>query len=203
MNLPDKSKGPADPKNKNITPVVKGATPVKHSSLRQIRDSFIAESPRSLVDTVLMNVVIPRLKAGVEEALNSFLAGILWGNSTNRPQSSLVSKAMQRGGVINYSAYSSQPSGLAQARALNTTRSAGNYRDLVLPSQDMAEILLANMFDLLSEYRVVAVADLYELAEITPQPSDNAYGWMNLDGARISKVRDGYLLELPRPGLIS
>jgi hypothetical protein len=102
---------------------------------------------------------------------------------------------------MNYQAISTQNS-MTQARQANVSRSSGNYQDLVLPTQPMAEAVLGNMYELLNEYRMVAVADLYEAAGVTPAPSDNAYGWMSMDGARISKVRDGYLLELPRPSLL-
>lgn len=96
----------------------------------------------------------------------------------------------------------SQPQSITQARQAITHQSSGNYQDLVLPTQEYAETLLANMYDLLNQYRVVAVADLYELAGHTPAISDNSYGWTSLDTARISKVRDGFVLELPRPTLI-
>jgi hypothetical protein len=59
------------------------------------------------------------------------------------------------------------------------------------------------MYDLLNQYRVVSVADLYELAEIETQISDNSYGWRSLDGARIRPTGGGYILELPRPTLIT
>lgn len=89
-----------------------------------------------------------------------------------------------------------------QAAQANVSRGAGNYKDLVVPTQDYAEILLANLLDLHNQYRVVTVADLYEMVGKSAQISDNSYGWTSLDGARISKVRDGYLLELPRPAII-
>ena len=58
------------------------------------------------------------------------------------------------------------------------------------------------MYDLLNTYRVVAVADLYEAAGLSPSISDNSYGWTSLEGATIRRVANGYVLELPRPTLI-
>lgn len=203
MDLPNKSEPPkpAAPK-KNIQPVVKGAKQVNRPATRRFKDYLFAESPKELGAKIGRDVVVPRLKAGVEEALNSFLSGMLWGGGP-RPMSNIVQGTVLRGGNVNYNHISTQQSGLAQAAQANVSRtSSGNYQDLVTPTQDSAEMLLARMYDLLNQYRVVAVADLYELANITPAISDNAYGWTNLDGARISKVRDGFLLELPRPTLI-
>lgn len=200
MELPDKSaKGP--PKKK-IEPVVKG-TQVKRPASRRFFDTLFAESPKALGAKVARDVVVPRIKAGFEEAFNSFLSGMLWGDSSNRPLSGIANRTVLSGGRTNYSAVNNRVmNGRQQAQQALTMQSSGNYQDLVVPTQQGAEILLANMYDLLNQYRVVAVADLYELAEITPSISDNSYGWSTLDGARISKVRDGYLLELPRPTLI-
>lgn len=201
MDLPDKSAGEPVPKKKVITPVASGAKKVERPATRRFFDFLFAESPKALAGKVARDVLWPRAKAGFEEAANSFLAGMLWGDGVNRPIPNIVKGTVLRGGGMNYNTISTQNS-LSQARLANVSRSVGNYQDLVLPTQQMAEAVLGNMYELLNEYRVVAVADLYEAAGVTPAPSDNAYGWMSMDGSRISKVRDGYLLELPRPSLL-
>lgn len=202
MDLPDKSVGGAVPPKKKIEPVIPGATQVPRPATRRFKEFLFAESPKVLAGRIGRDVVVPRIKAGLEEALNSFIAGMFWGDSANRPISSMVGKTVLRGGGTAYSAISSQPQALAMAQQANTARPSAGYEDLVVPTQQYAEILLSNMYELLNEYRRVSVGDLYELANISTQPSHNAYGWTSLDGARISKVRDGYLLELPRPTLV-
>jgi hypothetical protein len=201
MDLPDKTAAVTPPK-KEIKAVVSGAKKVKRPATRRFMDYLIAESPKAIAKKVLDEVVVPRVKAGIEQAFNEFLSGMLWNNSMNRPPSNLVSGPMLRGGGVNYNVISSQQSSLQQARQATVSQSSGNYQDLVLPNQEYAETLLANLIELMNTYRVVAVADLYELAGQTPAISDNSYGWMSLDTARISKVREGFLLELPRPSLI-
>lgn len=202
MELPDKTGMPAAPK-KDIKPVISGAVQVKRPATRRFFDFLFAESPKALAAKVGRDVVVPRLKAAFEEAHNSFVSGMLWGDGANRPMSNIVKGTVLRGGMVNYTAASSSPNMmLQQARQANQSRVGGNYQDLVVPTQQEAELLLTNMYDLLNSYRVVTVGDLYESANITAQPSDNAYGWTSLDGARISKVREGFLLELPRPVLI-
>lgn len=200
MDLPNKSE-PTIPKKK-IEPIVSGVVQVPRPATRRFFDYLFAESPKALGAKIGRDVIVPRLKAGFEEAANSFLAGMLWGNGS-RPMNNIVQGTVLRAGGTNYHQISSLPSPQTQAMAANETRSTGgNYKDLVCPTQQHAETLLAGLFDLHNRYRVVTVADLYELASITPAISDGSYGWHSLDGARISKVRDGYLLELPRPVLI-
>lgn len=202
MDLPDKSV-PATPA-KNISPVVKGAQ-VERSAGKRFKDFLFAESPKALSIKIGKELVVPRLKASAEEAINGFISGMLWGDGSTRPMSNIVKGTVLRGNNVPYSQISvnGNNSSLLQARmASENTRSSGNYKDVVTGTQQQAELLLANMYQLLNQYRVVAVADLYELAEISPSLSDNAFGWTSLDGARISKVREGYALELPQPHII-
>lgn len=204
MDLPNKqAPPPQEPPKKDIKPIVSEGLVVKapRPMTRRFFDHMFAESPKVLVRRVVENTLVPRAKAGVEEALNSFIHGMFWGQG-QAPISNIVKGTVLRGGGVNYNTISSQPSALTQAREANTNRSTGNYQDLTCPTQEIAERLLAQLYEVFNQYRVVAVADLYEMANIVPSTSDNAYGWLSLDGARITKERDGYVLALPRPTLI-
>lgn len=204
MEFPNKQDPPKEPEPKRvIKPVVgeglifKAPRPVT----RRFFDFVFAESPKAIVGRIGTDILVPRMKAGMEEAFNSFIHGMFWGQGS-APLSNIVRGTVLRGGGVNYNAVSSQPSALTQARQSNESRSTGNYEDLICPTQAVAERILTQLFEVFNQYRVVSVADLYEMANITPAPSDNAYGWMSLDSARITKERDGYVLALPRPTLI-
>lgn len=202
MDLPNKSVGPPQEAKKKIEQVVSGAVKVKRPATRRFFDFVFAESPKVLVKRIGTDVMWPRFKASLEESGNSFLHGMFWGAAGNRPASTIVPGTVLRGGMGTAYNHISNPTGQMMALQASQQTSSGNYQDLCLPTQQQAETLLANMWELLNQYRRVAVGDLYEAAGITPAISDNAYGWTNLDGARISKIREGYLLELPRPSLI-
>ena len=45
---------------------------------------------------------------------------------------------------------------------------------------------------------MVSVADLYDLVGISGNYTDNKYGWTNLRNSDVQRVRDGYLLKLPK-----
>lgn len=208
MDLPnkDQSPQPTTPARKKIEPVIPGAVATKRPATRRFLGFLFAESPRELGQNVAKNVIVPRLKLGFEEAFNSFLSGMLWGNSGIRPPQGLL-RGTTIGGGTDYRVISSggQPiSGLAQARQeqIHTVTSVGNYRDLVCATEHHAQLLLATIYDIHNQYRIVSVADLYEAANKTPSPGDGNYGWTSLEGARIVKDREGFRLELPRPVLL-
>lgn len=199
MDLPDKSQ-PEVISGKNIK-VLGGATQVARPATKRFFDFLFAESPRDLAKKIGREVVVPRLKASFEEAAGSFLSGMLWGGG-NRPNPNIVQGTVFKGGAVNYSGISTQNAMLLARQATVQTTSSGNYQDLVVPSVQLAESYLAQLYELLNQYRVVTVADLYEMAAISPAISDGSFGWTSLDSARIRPVGNGYVLELPRPTLI-
>lgn len=207
MDLPNKQDPPAPSPvtgrvDKKLKPVIPGATQVQRPATRRFFNFLFAESPKALVGRVGKDILVPRAKAGVEEALNSFIHGMFWGQGAS-PLSSMVRGTVLRGGGTQYSQISSgTPSALELARQANESRTPGNYQDIICGTQEHAELLLASLFEVYNQYRVVTVADLYEMANITPEPVHNNYGWHQLTGARIVHDREGYRLELPRPSVI-
>lgn len=200
MDLPDKTA--AQPPKKVIVPVASSKA-VKRPASKRFFDFLFAESPKVILRNIATNVLVPRAKAGLEEAGNIFLASMMWGDPSNRPMSNVVKGTVIRGGVVNYAGLSNGQPGMSQAMHASPSReTGGNYRDLVFGTLQDAEKVLANLYDLMNQYRIVAVGDLYELASQPTSPSDNGFGWTSLDGARISRARDGFVLELPRPSLL-
>lgn len=199
MNLPDKTNPQPASESRVKAPVASGVKKVDRPARKRFLDYLFAESPSEAGKKIGREIVVPRIKQGFEEAFNSFLAGMLWGGGQNRPSGSIVQGTVLRGAVNQYHNVQVTNQTLARQATVGVNVSSGNYQDLVIPTQQMAESILANMYDLLNQYRMVAVADLYELSSITPAPSDNAFGWTSLDGARISAAHGGYLLELPKP----
>jgi len=199
MELPDKSK-PAAPKKqvKRIVPAG-AAKQAKRPASRRFFDFVFAESPKVIGRRVVEGTVVPRLKAAAEEAANSFLHGMLWPGGGS-PTSNLLQGTVLRGGGVNYNAISQ---GVQQPLLPGMVpQSSGPYSDVVVPTEQFAQAVLAHMFDLYNQYRVVTVGDLYEAAGISSDTQHEGLGWYSLDGSKITHERDGYRIVLPRPTAI-
>jgi hypothetical protein len=78
-------------------------------------------------------------------------------------------------------------------------RARHNFDEIVLDDRAEAEEVIDRLFDLVSRYESASVADLYELVGLASSHTDHKWGWSDLHGAGVSRIRGGYLLDLPEP----
>lgn len=73
-------------------------------------------------------------------------------------------------------------------------------KDILFESRVEAESTLDTLKDIINTYGNVSVSELYDLADVNSDTYlDNKHGWINLDKAKVTRVRDGYRLDLPKP----
>ena len=78
-----------------------------------------------------------------------------------------------------------------------------DYEDIVFETRGDAESILSMMKELIERYKVVTVADLYDLADIsTDNYMSNKRGWIDLRNAEVVRIRDGYVIKLTKPMVI-
>lgn len=155
---------------------------------------------------ILFEVMIPAAKDLLYDTVVQGVQRSMYGESraTARPGS-----RGSVGGRQSYTSYNnmSNPArqGFGQAQnnqgrgMTNHSRATHNFDDILLNSRAEGESVLSNMFDLLGDFDSVTVSDLYTMVDITPAYTDNDFGWTNLEGASVSRVHSGYVLNLPRP----
>ena len=81
-------------------------------------------------------------------------------------------------------------------------RARHDFDEIVLETRGEAEAVLVHLIDLTIDYGMASVADLYDLVGINSSFTDNKYGWTDLRQASVSRVRNGYLLNLPRTQIL-
>ena len=73
------------------------------------------------------------------------------------------------------------------------------YDDIVFETRGDADLVLDQLESAINTYGIASVADLYDLAGITCRSyTANKYGWSDIRSAKVVRIRDGYILELPR-----
>lgn len=75
--------------------------------------------------------------------------------------------------------------------------------DIVFDSKDDADEVRETLLEYLDVYGDVPMSVFFEAAGVTPDsPHVGNYGWTNLSTLRSLRVRDGWVLDLPRPVLL-
>ena len=73
-----------------------------------------------------------------------------------------------------------------------------NNDDILFDTRGDAQSTLDKMIDVINEYGYVTISDMYDIAGLTAPYTDIRYGWTCLDNIDIVRVRDGYILKLPK-----
>ena len=187
------------PNGKNISPVVSGGAVRRKRSLRkQFKETFVAGDARTAIHYVLFDVLLPAAKDMVVEAGSQGIEKLIFGESrrrgSTRPQAGPT-------GYVSYNQYSmDQSRKTGPQRAMSRqARARHNFDEIVLDQRSEAEDVIDRLFDLVSRYESASVADLYELVGLSSVHTDNRWGWTDLTGAGVSRIRGGYLLDLPEP----
>lgn len=166
---------------------------------KQFTQTFFGGDAKTAGQYVISNVMVPAAREALVEVASSWFERVVYGESRHRrgaPPSAY--------GHINYSRQSMGARTADDRPPLPTPSRAGrarhNFNELVIQHRQEAEEVIERMFDILSQYDSVSVADLYELTGIAASHVDHKWGWTDLHGAQVGRVRGGgYLLDLPKP----
>ena len=105
--------------------------------------------------------------------------------------------AVNQNRQITYRNYYDSPRNSMPSRN-EPQRSRFDYDDIVFESRGEAELVREQMVDMIERYGFVTVADMYDMADLTSPYTSNKYGWTNIRSAEAVRVRDGYILKLPK-----
>lgn len=186
--------------DKNITRVTSGDAVRRKRSLRkQFLGTFIAGTPKAAFSYVLMDVLLPAAQDMVAEAFGQFGEKLFRGAS-RRHSSGGSTPYSGPTGFVQYNRQTTASRLTGPQRAMSRqARAQHNFDEIVLESRAEAEAVIDRLFDLVRQYDTASVADLYELVGFPSAHTDHKWGWTNLSGAGVSRVRGGYLLDLPDP----
>ena len=176
---------------KKLEKVVQGkVTTKKKSEVSKLADIFVPGDVANVKSYVVMDVLVPAVKKAISDIVTNGIDMILYGESGRTRKNGPASR-------VSYSQYYDRDR-VRRDREPVAPRANYSYNDILLDNRGEAEEVLARMDELVATYGMVSVADLNELVGITGNYTDNNYGWTNIKSAYVQRVRDGYLLKLPR-----
>jgi len=185
----NKDKG-GEVKKEKLEKIVTGT--VKSKKKNGFLSSFLTGDMLDIKDYVIQDVLIPAVKNTIEDIITNGISMLLNNGETRRGSNRRSSTSSR----ISYRSYYEREE---SERDRGRRRETGySYDDVILESRAEAEEVIARLDELIDVYGMASVADLYDLVGISGQYTDNKYGWTDVRSASHVRVRDGYLLKMPR-----
>lgn len=181
--------------NRGIQKVTKNDVKVqKKGVIESAIDAFVKEDIPNIKEHLLSDILIPTIKNTIWDTFTNVLDMILYNGSghriNNEPGSSRIP-------YVSYNKYSNNQ----QTNNTNSIARRNNYNFsyITFKSKYDADDVLKQMDEIMDQYKLVRVADLYELIGKTPDFTDQKYGWQDIRSAKVVQSRGGYHIELPKP----
>lgn len=171
---------------RKIEKVVSGNVKTKKKSeTSKLRDVFIAEDVSNVKSYIFMDVLVPAIKNAIVDIVTDGVNMIFGTKGKAKTSSS---------NYVSYRDYSRRDDRVRDARPSNRF----NYDDLIFESRGEAEAVRDQMDAMIERYGFVTIADMYDMADLSAPYTSNKYGWTNLRNADVVRVREGYIIKLPR-----
>lgn len=198
---------PEKPEAKKVEPVVTGEVVLRRKSPgKRLIETFLGGSARQVAQFVLTDVLLPAAKDMIADSVSQGVERLIYGEARSVGRRT----GFRPGSPTNYTSYTSYsrmqspannplPARREDPRMARPVRGGFDFNEVILATRVEAEEVIDRMFDLLQRYETVSVGDLYELLGKSASYTEEKYGWTDLRGAGVTRIRDGYLLDLPQP----
>jgi hypothetical protein len=183
---------------RKIEKVIKGKVVQRKKSIgKRFVETFVGDDFNNISSYVIHDVLIPSAKSAISDMVQGGIEMLLFGERKGSR-----TKREQGRSYVSYNSYSSNSPRREDRPDTSRNRARHNFDDIILNTRGEAEEVLSHLVDLTIDYGQASVSDLYDLVGITGNFTDNKYGWTDLSSASVSRAREGYLLNLPKPILL-
>lgn len=176
-------------KERKVRKVVSGNVKTKKNDKRKLANIFISDEAANVKSYVFMDVLVPAIKKAISDIVTDGIDMILYGESRDRKRKS--------SDKVSYRNYYDDRRGDRRDSGYRSG-SRFDYDDLVFDTRGEAEAVREEMLDVIDRYGFVTVADMYDMADLSAPYTSSKYGWTNIRTAEVVRVRNGYILKLPK-----
>lgn len=185
---------------KTVVRVTKSKATLRKRPLhKKFFDAFRPEDNVGFVEHTILDILVPGIKDAMADAVHGTIDNALGTNSRSRHH------RRSRGGYTSYNRMSdARPRGRRDRddddiRDRRAPRGPSDHSEIIVEHRVEAEEVVDSLIELASKYDVATMRDLLSLVGEPYNYTDEDWGWTDLRGTRIHRVRGGYLIDLPRP----
>jgi hypothetical protein len=183
---------------KKIMKIITGNVIKRKKSLgEKIQNILFGEEAKSIARFVIWDVLVPNAKDLLFDMVKSALSMRLYGEQKD--------ERLQRNRDRTHVSYDNYYRGDRERGrgrpqvAPPRSRATFAFQDIIIPHKTDAEQVLVELADVIEKYGVASVAELCDMLDITSEHTDQKWGWESIGGSYTERVRDGYILIMPRP----
>lgn len=180
------------PRNaKDVKPVIeKGKARVRKQTFSErFADAMLAMNLKDAIVGTIRDILVPAAKDAFVDAVDGAANRLAYGDGARRHRG--------RNGEVDYNRISTQRR-RGEPEPVRP-RPRNFVRDLTFDTRSDALEVLQNLRDLLDEYQVVSVMDVYSSSGLKTDPTQDNWGWFDLDDVDLEHTREGWVLNLPKP----
>lgn len=187
---------------KEIKPVVKNEVRIQKKGLgEKFSETFLQADIQSVKNSVIFDILIPAAKDMLSDMTKGLVDGLLYGD--RRGSRTYRDRGSSRVYRKYDDCYDEQPRRRRREDDDPPFASSRSIVDnLIFKTRGEAEEVLSNAIDYIEEYDSISVKDLYAYANKKSDFTKEKYGWYDLSSASVERIREGYLLKLPKPVVI-
>lgn len=188
---------------KKIEKVIVGEVVRKKEGIgRKFKKLFIKEDLGTVSKYVFVDLMIPAAIGLVLDNCYKGLERMFYGERAVRTRNVI------QGGRTSFYAYNNpvQRNNVTSEITRRLTPSAdprlgrGRAQDsFILSDREDAETVVERLCDIIDQYQVATVQDLYELLGQPSSHIDTKWGWADLSNVKVLAVQEGFLIDFPQP----
>lgn len=180
----------SSPPEKKLEKVVSGGTKTrKKSEVKKLANVFVPEDAENVKSYIIMDVIVPGIKNAIADVVSIMLFG----------EAGRIGGRREKGSRVSYQKYYDDRRDDRRDYGRPRAASGFEYDDIIFETRGDADLVLDQLESAIANYGLASVADLYDLAGITCRSyTANKYGWTDIRTAKVIRIRDGYILQLPR-----
>lgn len=179
--------------------IVQGKVTVrKQPAGKRLRESLGLEETRTVGDYLVWDVLLPAMKETIAEVVKKGIDVFLYGGSQESRSRNRRSSGKSYVSYEGY--YGKRHNDRERMPSDRYERNRSDFREFVFERRQDAEDVLSELCEIIDTYGIAKVSDFYTMVgESERNFTDHSYGWEALGNATVERVRDGWIVNLPKP----
>lgn len=170
----------------------------RHEPIKKVGQLFFAEDMHSIKNYVIYDVIIPAIKNIVADSVTNSISMALFGDfrsGTNRSGAATSLNSPTKYATVFRMGESPKRANVSQSRFF--------FENPIVESTEDAQTVIRDLQDLIEAQEYATVADLYSMLGLKSESTYNNYGWYSISKAKPIPVKDGWVINLPKPVVLN